>query len=160
VIQKNTWKTVFFPSCAFLAVFALHFLWLGLFPEENPAQSQWVLLPVEEPWLVIYQESGSYWLGYSYGLCAAFIVYAFRRYLLGRCRTSARFAVGGLTLTGGLAVAGCFLIGCCGSPMLIVWINLFGAGFLPLAKPLVATITTVSVGVAWFWLQRREAMMG
>jgi len=140
---------------SFLAVFAIHFLWLGFFPEEEPAQAQWVLLPLEKTWLETYLESGAYWMGYSYGLSAAFIVFAFRRYLLNRCRTSARFAIGGVTLTGGLAVFGCFLIGCCGSPMLIVWINLFGAGFLPLAKPLVAIMTSVSVGVAWVWMQRQ-----
>ena len=64
--------------------------------------------------------------------------------------------VGDAGVPGGLAVAGCFLIGCCGSPMLAVWISLFGAGFAPLAKPLVAILTTLSVGIGWAWMIQRE----
>jgi hypothetical protein len=64
--------------------------------------------------------------------------------------------LGGLTLTGFLAVAGCFLVGCCGSPMLVVYLNLFGAGFLPLAKPLVAVVTTLAIIGAWWWMKRRK----
>ena len=156
----KSFRAIILSFFSFLAVYAFHFLWLGFFPEEDPAQAQWVLLPVQKTWLETYLESGAYWMGYSYGLSAGFIVFAFRRYLLNRCRTSARFAIGGVTLTGGLAVAGCFLLGCCGSPMLIVWLNLFGAGFLPMAKPLVAGMTTLSVGAAWVWMHKREKSNG
>jgi len=141
---------------AFVVTLAIHYVWLGVFPETDPAQSQWVLVPVERSWWDLYLETESYWLGYSYALCIAFIVMASQRYLLTRCQTSRRIVLGGMTYTGGLAVLGCFLIGCCGSPMLIVWINLFGAGFVPLAKPLVALITTASIVFAWLWMERRS----
>jgi len=36
-------------------------------------------------------------------------------------------AGGGVTLLGALMAGGCFLIGCCGSPMLAVYLSLFGA---------------------------------
>jgi hypothetical protein len=38
-----------------------------------------------------------------------------------------RLAIGGFSLTGFLVATGCFLVGCCGSPMLVVYLNLFGA---------------------------------
>jgi hypothetical protein len=60
-----------------------------------------------------------------------------------------------VTFSGFLAVAGCFLLGCCGSPMLAVYLSLFGAGFLPFAKPLVAALTTLSILGAWCWVSRR-----
>lgn len=140
---------------SFSATWAIHYVWLGLFPESDPAQSQWVLVPVERSWWALYMESESYWLSYSYALCVAFIVMAAQRYLLTRCHASGRMVLGGMTLSGGLAVFGCFLVGCCGSPMLIVWINLFGAGFVPFAKPLIALMTTASLALAWFWMDRR-----
>jgi hypothetical protein len=138
---------------AFLGTLTIHYVWLGIFPETDPAQSQWVLVPVKHSWWDLYLETESYWLGYSYALCVAFIIMASQSYLLTRCMTSGRMVVGGMTLTGGLAVFGCFLIGCCGSPMLIVWINLFGVGIVPLAKPFVALLTTFSIAVAWYWMR-------
>jgi hypothetical protein len=57
-----------------------------------------------------------------------------------------------------LALAGCFLVGCCGSPMLVVYLSLFGAWFLPLAKPLVAVVTTISIAAAWWWMRRKQAL--
>ena len=138
---------------AFIVTLTIHYVWLGLFPETDPAQSQWVLVPVERSWWDLYLETESYWLSYSYALCVSFIVMASQRYLLTRCKASGKMAVGGVTLTGGLAVFGCFLLGCCGSPMLIVWINLFGAGIVPLAKPLVALLTTCSIVIAWYWMR-------
>lgn len=151
-----TFKHRLITLTSFLITWVIHYTWIGLFPETDPAQSQWILVPVERSWLDLYLETESYYLGYSYALCVAFIVMASQRYLLTRCRASGRMVLGGMTFTGALAVFGCFLIGCCGSPMLIVWINLFGAGFLPLAKPLVALVTTCSIVIAWFWMHRRS----
>lgn len=144
------------PGAVFVATLGIHFLWLGLFPETDPAQSAWAALPPEGPssWLPKYIEAGSFWLGYSYGLCVAFAAVALRRYLRNRTCGAGRFAVGGLTFTGVLSVAGCYLIGCCGSPMLVVWLNLFGVKFLPFAKPLVAGVTTLSILAAWVWMVR------
>jgi len=64
--------------------------------------------------------------------------------------------VGGVTLTGILYVGGCFLLGCCGSPMLTVYLSLFGSSFLGITKPLVATITTVSVVIGYFWIEKKS----
>ncbi|MBI5017867.1 MAG: hypothetical protein HZB55_20540 [Deltaproteobacteria bacterium] len=142
------------PLGVFAATVALHFVWLGLFPEQDPAQARWALLPDDRTWFGRYRESQSYWLSYSYGLSMAFASVSFRRYLRNRYCSAGRFAVGGATFAGILAVAGCYLIGCCGSPMLVVWLNLFGARFLPFAKPLLAALTTVSIAAAWVWIAR------
>ena len=61
---------------------------------------------------------------------------------------------GGVTFSGFMAVAGCFLVGCCGSPMLGVYLSLFGAAFLPFAKPLVAGISTLLIMGSYLWLRR------
>ena len=54
--------------------------------------------------------------------------------------------MGGITLVGVLMAGGCFLIGCCGSPMLAVYVSLFGSRALGVGKPLTALVTLVSVG--------------
>jgi len=149
-------RAAILPGAAFVATLGVHFLWLGLFPDQDPAQSAWAALPPEGPasWLPRYIEAGSFWLGYSYALSVAFAAVALRRYLGNRSCGAGRFAVGGLTFTGLLSVAGCYLVGCCGSPMLVVWLNLLGARFLPFAKPLMAGVTTLSILAAWVWMVR------
>jgi hypothetical protein len=36
-----------------------------------------------------------------------------------------------------------------------VYVNLFGAGFLPLAKPLMAGFTTLTILLAWWWMEKK-----
>jgi hypothetical protein len=145
------------PLGVFLAVAAAHYVWSGLFPEVDPAQARWASLsPSEVSWLNRYIETQGYWLGYSYALSLAFAAAALRRYREERFCSAKTLAFGGLTLSGFLALAGCFLVGCCGSPMLVVYLSLFGAGFLPLAKPLVAVVTTISIIGAWWWMTRHK----
>lgn len=144
------------PLAVFLAVAAAHYVWSGLFPEVDPAQARWASLPGADPsWLKRYIETQGYWLGYSYALSLAFAAAALRRYREDRYCSTQTLALGGLTFSGFLALAGCFLAGCCGSPMLVVYLGLFGAWFLPLAKPLAALVTTISIIGAWWWMNRR-----
>jgi hypothetical protein len=144
------------PMAVFIGVAVFHFVWLYLFPEQNPVQSRWV--PVEQgpPPLRRYMETQSYLLGYSYALAFSFTAVAFRSYREKRSYYAGSIAVGSLTFSGILAVAGCFLIGCCGSPMLGVYLSFFGAAFLPLAKPLIAVLTTISIAVSWWWMNHRS----
>jgi threonine/homoserine/homoserine lactone efflux protein len=39
--------------------------------------------------------------------------------------------------------------------MLVVYLNLFGASYLSLAKPLIALFTAITVAGAWFLMYRR-----
>ena len=54
-----------------------------------------------------------------------------------------------------LMVGGCFLIGCCGSPMLAVYLSIFGAKALGVGKPSTALVTLLSTGCGYYWLSRR-----
>lgn len=143
------------PLAVFLAVLGAHFVWLGLFPEQNPAQSHWAeVAAIERSWLSEYRDGGGYWLGYSYGISLAFAAVGLRRYREQRLAASRNLALGSVSLSGVLAVVGCYMLGCCGSPMLAVYLSFFGAAFLPWAKPLVALLTTVALLVAWFFSLR------
>lgn len=64
---------------------------------------------------------------------------------------------GSITIMGVLMAAGCFLIGCCGSPMLGVYLGLFGAKALGIGKPLMAAVTVLSVGWGYWYLRRKLA---
>lgn len=153
--ERPRLRRILLPIAVFTGVVAVHFAYKGLFPEKNPAQSRWLAVATDRSWMQSYIASGSYWLGYSYALSLAFASVAFRRFRERRVSTARTLAIGGVTLTGILAFAGCFLIGCCGSPMLAVYLSLFGAAFLPFAKPLVAGLTTVSLVGGWWWMTRR-----
>lgn len=138
------------PLAVFLAVLGTHFVWLGLFPGQNPAQSRWAEVPsTDRSWLRDYLDGRSYWLGYSYGISLAFAAVGIRRYREQRLAASRNLALGSVSLSGVLAVVGCYMLGCCGSPMLAVYLSLFGAAFLPWAKPLVAFLTTVALLIGW-----------
>ena len=156
---RRKFRRFLLPLGVFVGVAVAHYIWSGLFPEVDPAQARWATLPgVDAPsWLNRYLKTQSYWLGYSYALSLTFAAAALRRYREKRYCSAKTLALGGATLTGFLALAGCFLVGCCGSPMLVVYLSLFGAWFLPLAKPLVAIITTLSIIGAWWWMKRRQS---
>jgi hypothetical protein len=150
-------RRILLPAGTFVIVLAIHYVWTGLFPERDPAQDRWVSAPAAEiSWFRRYVETQSYWMGYSYSVALTFAVVALRRYQENRLCGARNLAIGGVTLSGFLAVAGCFLLGCCGSPMLAVYLSLFGASFLPFAKPLVAGITSITILAGWFWLNRRS----
>jgi len=155
--NTNRLRQLLIPAGVFIIVFVMHYVWLGLFPERDMAQNLWT--PVETSWLQAYIASQNYWLGFSYGLSLAFAAYAILRYREERISRARNLAVGSVSFTGFLAVADCFLLGCCGSPMLAVYISLFGAAFLPFIpfmKPLVALVTVVSISLALVWMNRRK----
>jgi hypothetical protein len=156
--KLNHSRRVILPVSVFILTFILHYIWHVIFPENNPIQEQWVIIPDKISMFDKYIDSQNYWFGYIYSICFAFIAVALRSYKEIQCKTSQSMAFGGITFGGIIAATGCFVIGCCGSPMLIVWINLFGVKFLPFAKPLLALLTTVSIGIALWWMRRKMIM--
>lgn len=104
-----------------------------------------------------YINGQDYLLGISYALGAAFSAWALNQYLRTRQAAMAAGAAGSITLVGVLMTAGCFLIGCCGSPMLGVYLGLFGAKALGIGKPLMAVVTVLSVAWGYWYLRRRLA---
>lgn len=107
-----------------------------------------------------YIQAQDYYMGFSYALGAAFAVWAFINYLDVRQAAMAAGAAGSVTLVGVLMGAGCFLIGCCGSPMLGIYAGLFGAKALGVGKPLMALVTLLSVGFGYWYLNRSLARIG
>lgn len=155
---ERTLRRALLPVVVFIAVLGVHYLWLGLFLP----QTKWVAIgPTDKTsWLRRYIETQSYWLGLSYALSLAFASVCLRKYREERSCGADRLAIGGVTLSGTLAVAGCYLLGCCGSPMLAVYLSLFGAAFLPFAKPLVFAFTVGCLVAAWWRINRRRLPMG
>lgn len=104
-----------------------------------------------------YITEQDYLLGISYALGAAFSTWALNQYLRTRQAAMAAGAAGSITLVGIFMATGCFLIGCCGSPMLGVYLGLFGAKALGIGKPLMAAVTVLSVAWGYWYLRRRLA---
>lgn len=138
----------------FAVVFAAHVGYHAW--REAAVDSRWVALHgVERPSVLVrYAERQDYYLGYSYALAGSFTAFALMLTVQQRRRQMGG-VIGGLTIMGVLYGAGCFLLGCCGSPMLAVYVSLFGALFLGAVKPLVAGITTLSVLLSGVWVTRR-----
>ena len=150
------------PAVVFVAIFVAHALYVGACAASAP--SGWtdfgISTHVGGPLgLGAYWRGQDYFIGFSYALAAAFAAWALSRSILfrqGRIVTAGA-AAGGLTLLGALMAGGCFLIGCCGSPMLAVYLSLFGAKALGLGKPLMALVTLISVSCGYWCLSRRFA---
>lgn len=156
LLQSSTFRRLT-AAMAFVIVLLIHFVWINVFPENDPAQDTWLTVPAAESpgWLDRYIIGEYYWMGYVYALSIAFAVYALLLFIGTRVSSTGRFAIGSISLSGFLAIFGCFLVGCCGSPMLGVYLSLFGASFLPFAKPLIALITTILIGGSWYWLRHK-----
>ncbi len=140
-------KKKLYPALAFVGVFLLHggyLLWNA---------SRWVSIDNVSP-LSRYIVQQDYFMGMSYGLAAAFTVYSFMRFTGGQ-RGGLGGTIGGLTMTGILYFAGCFLLGCCGSPMLAVYLSLFGSSYAGFTKPIVLVVTILSIGISWMWMRKR-----
>ena len=139
-----------------LTTFILVFLFHAVYSiwKASQVSQQWVQLE-NISMLSLYFERQNFFLGFSYALAGAFTIYALLKFLQNR-RSSIAGVVGGITLTGILYVGGCFLLGCCGSPMLAVYLSLFGSSFLGFTKPLVAVITTISVVIGYFWIEKKS----
>jgi predicted permease len=99
-----------------------------------------------------YLAAQDYFFGFSYALGAAFGVWAISQFMRQRRAAYATGTAGSVTLVGGLMASGCFLIGCCGSPMLAVYLAIFGAKAVGIGKPLMAGITLFSAGGGYWYL--------
>ncbi len=143
-------KKIISSTVAFLIVLPIHF-----------AYSFWQAAKLSNKWIQVkeinqlrqYFERQEFFTGFSYALTAAFTVYAIVNFLEKR-KGGIAGTVGGFTLAGVLYFAGCFLTGCCGSPMLAVYLSLFGSSIIGFAKPLTAGLTTASVLLGFFWINR------
>ncbi len=79
-------------------------------------------------------------------MSAAFTAYALLRFRENR-RKAAAGAVGGLAAMGALYAVGCFAIGCCGSPMLPIYLGVLGGTIAGIGGPVMFGLTVLSVGI-------------
>jgi hypothetical protein len=146
------------PTLVFLSVFVAHALYSGFWAGAAPAG--WADLDVSSSavgplGLLAYWRGQDYFVGLSYALGAAFATWALSHCISNRAKAGAAGATtGSITLVGIVMASGCFLIGCCGSPMLVIYLSLFGTRALGFAKPLTALITLASVSWGYWYLSR------
>jgi hypothetical protein len=141
-------------AAAFVTVFVGHVLYLRYLA--STSQKGWAdnfNSPVSfwESYIV----GKDYFVSFSYALSASFAVWATARFVYSRRRAAAIGAFGGVSLVTLLAAAGCFLIGCCGSPMLPIYVSLFGSQAAGIGKPLVAMISLISIVGGYLYVMRR-----
>ena len=144
----------FLGAVAFVTVFVGHVLYLRYLA--SASQKGWAdnfNSPVSfwERYII----GKDYFVSFSYALSASFAVWATARFVYSRRRAAAIGAFGGVSLVTVLAAAGCFLIGCCGSPMLPIYISLFGSQAAGIGKPLMALISLISIGGGYVYVMRR-----
>ena len=145
------------PVCVFFAVLAGHFLYATRPVAALQRAGAWAAYEFEQPQESRWQRyvgPGEHWLGLSYGLAGAFISFCLVRVIRLRGESLAASA-GGVALGGLLWAAGCFFVGCCGSPMLPIYLGLLGPKFLGVTKPLTFTLTLLSITVGYTWMLRR-----
>jgi hypothetical protein len=149
------------PAFVFLSVFVAHALYSGFCARTAP--TGWADLDVNSSALGLlglwaYWRGQDYFVGFSYALGAAFATWALSRCISSRARGGAAgAAAGSITFAGILMASGCFLMGCCGSPMLALYLSLFGTRVLGFAKPVTALLTLVSVSCGYRYLSKRFA---
>ncbi len=158
-------KKILLSLSAFAVVLVLHTSYFVV--KGKQLAERWA---ITTNYLRLYVERSEYLIGASYALAIGFSVFALLRFLetrkKGRAGPAGGFAglarqttvglVGGITLTGVLYVAGCFLLGCCGSPMLAIYLTLFGSSFLGFTKPLTFALTLASIVVGYIWMERKS----
>lgn len=153
-------KRLLAPLLVFITVWIIHYIWIIYFPEIDETQLQWA--PVGHSTAIElfkgYIASKSYFLSYTYALSFAFAYFNYRNYQEKKACSPGKIPlISSIGITSILSVSGCFLIGCCGSPMLAVYLTWFGAGFVPIAKPLIAILSTLMIFGMYFISIRKNS---
>jgi len=135
---------------SFLIVFITHFIWVS---SELEPRSVWIdsIELSEQPPLSgndLYFKDGEYFLGLSFAVAIAFTVFAISKVKKDK-KKGFIGVLGGTSLSAGLYAFGCFLVGCCGSPMIVIYAGLFGSSFLGFTKPLIFGVTVLSIAFAY-----------
>ena len=106
-------------------------------------------------WFQRYVLDQEYLLGFSYALSFTFMAFTFLKYKENR-KNALKAGLG----SGLLAVFlwfSCFFFGCCGSPIIIVYLNLFGLSTLRIPKAILLLMTVVFIGIAYILLMRKPS---
>jgi hypothetical protein len=142
-------KQKIISTIGFLLTLIIHFFWVS---QDLAPNLQWADVKTVSENNVsgyeMYFQDEAYYFGLSYALAVAFTLFAFSRIKIDRKKGATGF-FGGITFSALLATFGCFIIGCCGSPMAIVYISVFGSSYLKVAKPLILIVTLLSLIYAY-----------
>lgn len=141
--MNNKVKKIIITLATFVIVFILHILYFKI-TESSCAGSEWFQKYIKEEW---------YFLGISYALSFAFMAFAFLKFKKNR-KAALKVAFSGGILTIFLWFT-CFLFGCCGSPMLVVYLNLIGLSKLKLSKLILLIMTIVFIAIGYIWLLKK-----
>lgn len=156
------WLASFLPRLIPLAVFVLVLVAHALYVRHVAATpvDGWAAIGITEDGFLglgPYFAAQDYLVGFSYALGTAFAAWAISQFVRQRRAATATGAIGSVSLVSLLSASGCFLIGCCGSPMLAVYLAIFGAKAFGVGRPLMAGITLLSTGGGYWYLSRRVA---
>ena len=142
--MTNKIKKITVSLTTFITAFMLHLFYYKI-TESSCTGSAWFQKYIME------QE---YFLGISYALSFAFMAFAFLKFKENR-KKALKAALGGGILAIILWFL-CFLFGCCGSPMLIVYLNLIGLSKFKVPKLVLLIMTIIFVGIGYIWLIRKS----
>jgi len=126
------------PLVIFIIVFMLHAVYFK-YSEGSCSSTSWFQRYIEED---------EYLLGISYALSVTFMIFAFLKYK--ENRKNALKAGLGSGLLAVLLWFSCFFFGCCGSPMITVYLNLFGLSTLKIPKLALLIMTIIFIGIGYF----------
>lgn len=137
-------RKIIITLSTFIVVFILHIVYFRF--TEGACQ--------DTSWFKRYINEQEYFLGISYASSVAFVVFSFLKFKENRGK-ALKAALGG----GFFAIILwflCFLFGCCGSPMLIVYLNLVGISSLKIPKLTLLVITIVVIVIGYIWLVKKS----
>lgn len=143
---------MFYPLIGFILIFLSHSIYSIL--KMMKISQKWVQIGDINS-LSLYFKQQDFFLSFSYALTVAFTIYAILKFQENR-KSGVVGIVSGITLISVFYIGGCFLLGCCGSPMLAVYLSVFGSSFLGFTKPVIAIMTTLSVIIGYFWIEKKS----
>lgn len=142
-------------TVAGLSVFLAYAGWTVSHPDASTAGGWGSVVEPLGDRIRTFFSGGSFWMGASYALSAGFTVFALSVFRENR-RRAAVGAAGGVAVAGAVYGLGCFVLGCCGSPMLPIYIGLLGAKWARLSGPLMFGLTLASIALGVRLLRRRR----
>jgi hypothetical protein len=138
-----------------LVVFLSHMWWSVTMPYQAPPGVLY-LAPHFKERILTHLAGDGLWMGASYALAAAFMVHVLGRFRKEREKAMAG-AAGGTVIVGGIYAFGCFMIGCCGSPMAAVWLGLLGGRFANISGLFLFLVTLISTSAGLWMLNRGKS---
>lgn len=137
------------PLFSFLFILLVHFYVTDY--AVYKVASQWEDVSLKA-YIVEHFTNKNIYLGYSYAVAGAFATLCLLNLITasGGIKQSIR----GITVSAILGAVICFMSGCCGSPMLAVYLSLFGSAVIGVMKPITAAVTTLSIALSYYYVIR------